>query len=353
MFSVLCGLPLMNPNLTPALTATLTPALAPVEAVGLHEFLFNYTFRNMLVGTTLIGAFAGSLGSFLYLKKQSLISDVIGHSAILGVVGAFVVAAGVLGLDGRSMPVLTIGAVVAAVAATWLANFLTHISPLKIDATMVICLALFYGGGMVGLRQLTHSALPNRGGIDKYLFGNAATLTYADILSIIGFGTAAILVVLACWKEFKLHLFDPIGAQVAGFAPRVLHPLLFTTVTVAIVVGLKAVGMILMIAFAIMPAVAARQWAHHLSGMVVLAGILGALGGAGGSFLAVNLGKVPTGPVVVLVLFVIVVVSLVLAKIVEVISRRVALRGLDVARGKGVPVHEVPAQNPALQKVGV
>lgn len=321
-------LPLMTmPEVAQPLAALLSPVL-PGEAISLMDFLSNYTFRNMLVGTTLIGGFAGSLGSFLYLKKQSLISDVIGHSAILGVVGAFAVAAGLLGVDGRSMTVLTIGAVLAALASSWLANFLTRISPLKIDATMVICLSLFYGGGMVGLRQLTHSTLPNRGGIDKYLFGNAATLTREDILSVIGFGGAAVLVMLVCWKEFKYHTFDPIGAKVAGFSPRVLHPLLFATVTIAIVVGLKAVGMILMIAFAIMPAVAARQWAHHLAGMVSLAGFLGALGGACGSYLAVNLGKVPTGPVVVLVLFVIVVVSLVLAKIAEKLSRKTALNQL-------------------------
>lgn len=296
------------------------------EAVGLGQMLSSYTFRTMLMGTAAVGAASGALGSFLYLHKQSLVSDIIGHAATLGVAGSFIVATAVLSVDGRSMLVLTIGSIIASTCAVLLANWIARHSRVGMDAAMTICLALFYGSGMVLLRIIVHSSLPNRGGISHYMFGNASTLTSADLATIGGFGTAALLVVLLAWKELKVFTFDPTLCRTMGFSPSVLSPLLLGTATVAVVIGIKAVGLILMIAFAIMPAAAARQWTHRLWSMVTLSGVIGALSGAVGSGLAVNLGKVPTGPVVVLVLSAVLVVSLLAAPERSVLQRRRALR---------------------------
>lgn len=224
------------------------------------------------------------------------------------------------------MLVLTIGSIIASTCAVLLANWIARHSRVGMDAAMTICLALFYGSGMVLLRIIVHSSLPNRGGISHYMFGNASTLTSADLATIGGFGTAALLVVLLAWKELKVFTFDPTLCRTMGFSPSVLGPLLLGTATVAVVIGIKAVGLILMIAFAIMPAAAARQWTHRLWSMVTLSGVIGALSGAVGSGLAVNLGKVPTGPVVVLVLTVVLVVSLLAAPERSVLQRRRALR---------------------------
>lgn len=286
------------------------------------DFLSTYTYRTMAVGTTAVGTTSGALGAFLYLHKQSLVSDVIGHSAALGVTGAFIVATAVLGIDGRSMLVLTIGSVIASTAAVLLANWIARSSRVGVDAAMATCLALFYGGGIVLFRVIVHSNLRNRGGIDKYMFGNAATLTTDDMVTIAVLGALALALMLVFWKELKVYTFDPVLAATSGFSPRLLSPLLLGTATLAIVIGIKAVGLILMIAFAIMPAAAARQWTGHLWSMVGLSAAFGGIGGLGGSYLAVNLGKVPTGPVVVIVLFVVLAVSLLAAPDRSLLQRR-------------------------------
>jgi manganese/zinc/iron transport system permease protein len=285
------------------------------------DFLANFTFRTMAIGTTLIGATSGALGTFLYLRKQSLISDVIGHSAIFGVMVAFVVASTVFGINGRSMVVLTIGAVVCSTLSALLANWIASVSQLRIDAAMVISLSIFYGAGMVMLQRIVHSSLPNRGGIDKYMFGNAATLGTGDIFAIGMFSTLAIGVMLLLWKEFKVFTFDPVLAQSIGFSPRILGPVLAIATTIAVVIGVKAVGLVLMIAFAIMPAAAARQWVHHLWSMVAVSSTIGGGAGLVGSYVAVNFGKVPTGPVVVLILFAVFTFSLLFAPERSVIRR--------------------------------
>ncbi|MBO3725072.1 metal ABC transporter permease [Actinomyces bowdenii] len=306
-----------------ALSASLAPAL--VDPVA---FLSSYTYRTMLLGTSMVGLTAGALGSYLYLHKQSLVSDVIGHSAIAGVTTAFITATALLGIGGRSVLVLTIGALIAATAAVLVANWIARASRVGIDAAMAICLALFYGSGVVMLNAISHSSLPERGGIADYVFGSASTLTRADLTAISGFAATALAVTALLWKEFKLLTFDPVLCRTMGLSNRALSPLLLGTVTVAIVIGIKAVGLILMVAFAIMPAAAARQWTRHLWSMIALAGLIGALSAAMGSYLAVSLGSIPTGPIIVLVLAAVLAVSLLAAPRRSLLRRRQAQRAL-------------------------
>ena len=304
---------------------------AAALATGLVDpvaFLSSYTYRTMTLGTSIVGLTAGALGTYLYLHKQSLVSDVIGHSAIAGVTTAFITATAVLGIGGRSILVLTVGALVASSLAVLVANWISRSSRVGIDAAMAICLALFYGSGVVMLNAISHSALPERGGIADYVFGSASTLTRADLTAISCFALAALAVTALLWKEFKVLTFDPVLCRTMGLPTRLLSPVLLGTVTVAIVIGIKAVGLILMVAFAIMPAAAARQWTRHLWSMVGLAGLIGSLSAATGSYLAVNLGSTPTGPVIVLVLSAVLVASLLAAPRRSVLRRRRAQRAL-------------------------
>ncbi|MET7074952.1 metal ABC transporter permease [Trueperella pyogenes] len=278
----------------------------------LAEFFGTYAFRTTAIGTLLIGAFAGGLGSILYLRKQSLASDVVGHSSLLGVVLAFI-AASLIGWDGRSILTLTIGGTIAAILALFLTNAIAHRTRVGIDAAMAISMAIFYGGGMVILYLINHSKLPNRGGIDSYLFGNAATMRQVDVITVLIFGILASLTLVAFWKEIQLYCFDDVAANVLGFAPRRVGALVIATTTIAIVMGIKAVGMILVVAFAIMPPAAARQFTTSMAGLVTGAAAIGGISGLIGAYISVSIGRVPTGPIVVLILFAIFIISLVLS----------------------------------------
>jgi len=104
----------------------------------------------------------------------------------------------------------------------------------------------------------------------------------------------------------KLLTFDPDYAASIGLPVRRLDLLLTTLTVVAVVIGLKAVGVVLMTALLVAPAAAARQWTDRLGIMVFLAAAFGALSGAGGTLLAHHLGDryqagVPTGPTIVLI----------------------------------------------------
>ena len=112
------------------MTVTLAAGLTPPA-----EFLADHTFRTVLVGTTVIGVVAGALGTFAYLRRQSLLADAISHSALPGLLVAFL-AATMLGLNGRNPLALVVGSVLSGVLAVAIINALVRRTPLRPDAAM-------------------------------------------------------------------------------------------------------------------------------------------------------------------------------------------------------------------------
>ncbi|MBA2669359.1 MAG: metal ABC transporter permease, partial [Gemmatimonadetes bacterium] len=138
----------------------------------------------------------------------------------------------------------------------------------------------------------------------------AATMLAQDVWTIAVLGGFAIAVMLVCWKEFKLLSFDPDFGQTLGYRMRAIDVLLTSVLVISIVIGLQTVGVVLMSAMVVAPASAARQWTNRLGGMVVLAGLFGALAGVSGAVISSTTSRVPTGPTIVLCLTLIVLVSL-------------------------------------------
>lgn len=278
--------------------------------MDVFEFFGNHTFRMVFFGTTVIGLVAGALGSFAYLRKQSLISDVIGHSALPGALLAFLIAVTILETNGRNMLGLIVGAVFTGTLSALFANSIAARTKIRIDTAMAISLTVFFGFGMILLRVISNGVFPGKGGINDYLFGNASVITIADLTTSVIVGALALVLMLVFWKEFTLRTFDPILATMLGFRARLLDTLMFTTIVIAIVIGVKAVGVVLMIAFVVTPPAAARQWTTTLPAMVALSAAFGAIGSGVGAYLSITLGNIPSGPVIVLTLFAIFLVSL-------------------------------------------
>lgn len=289
--------------------------------MSLIEFFGNHTSRMVFFGTMTIGLVAGALGSFAYLRKQSLISDVISHAALPGTLLAFLTAVVVLGVDGRNMIGLIIGAVVVGTIAVLFANGVTRASKIRIDTAMAVALTIFFGAGMLLMRIIANGVFPGKGGIQDYLFGNASVITIADLTTSIIVGSLALVLMLVFWKEFALRTFDPDHSTVLGFRARTIDMLMFTTIVIATVIGVKAVGLVLMVAFVVTPPAAARQWTRTLPGMVALSAVFGALGSGIGAYLSIVLGKVPTGPLIVLTLFAIFLFSLLFSPRRSIITR--------------------------------
>lgn len=281
----------------------------------LHLGLIDHTLATVATGAGAIGAVSGALGCFAYLRRQGLVGDVVAHSALLGVVGAFVLSWLVMGTATKSLFVLVPGAFVAGTAALLLSRSVSTRTRLRPDASMGAMLAIFFGGGLLLLRwvQRVQPPIDGRAGLDGYIFGMAAALTSSDLVAVAVLGTLAVTVLVLAWKEFAVFTFDPDFAGSVGLPRRTLDVLLIATLVCGVVIGIQAVGVVLMVALLVTPASAARQWTTRLRPMVLLAGAIGATSGVLGTLLSASGAHLPTGPMIVLVVTACFVVSIVFA----------------------------------------
>ena len=274
-----------------------------------QDLFFNYTLRTVALGATVIGLVSGSLGSFAMLRKQSLLGDAMSHAALPGVVGAFLLT------RSKSSLILIIGAMIVGWLATLAMMAIVRNTRIKQDSALGLVLSVFFGFGLMLLTYTQQLPDARQSGLDTFLFGQAATMLERDVITIAIIGGVALILLMLFWKEFKLLTFDPDFAATLGFPIRLLDVILTTLFVIAIVIGLQAVGVVLMSAMVVAPAAAARQWTNRLGVMVLLAGAFGVISGVGGT--VISSGGLPggsrTGPVVVLVVSTIVLISLFLA----------------------------------------
>lgn len=294
--------------------------------------LDSYTYRTMLSGTFAVGTVTGLLGCILYCRRQTMIADVVGHGALGGVAVAFLVAVAWLGTDGRSLPVIMAGAAVAGLIAMWLTSRIAATTSLGTDAAMAVMIALLFGGGMVLMRYITFSPLPGRGGLEKSLFGNAATLTSLDLKAVWIVGAVVVVALVVFFRPLSVVLFDPHYAMTQGLASPRMNATITVLVIAGLVVGAKAIGIMMMLGFVMLPPASAVQWARDPKTMMLLSALFGAFGGVGGSVVAIWMGEVPTGPVAIVMLFAAFMVSVCVGRrswIVAFIGRRTQREALS------------------------
>jgi len=273
----------------------------------LPDLFTDYTLRTVALGAAALGITSGALGSYAVLRKQSLLGDAISHAALPGIAIAFL-------LTGSKAPlVLVLGAAVAGWVGTLLVMRIVSSTRVKEDSALGIVLSVFFGFGLVLLTYIQKRPDASQAGLDRFLFGQAATLLQRDVILIATLGGLALGVAALFWKEFKLLAFDPDYGASLGFPMRALDVLLTSVLVISIVIGLQTVGVVLMSAMVVAPAAAARQWTDRMGGMLVLAGAFGGLAGVAGAVVSSLGAHVPTGPTIVLCLTALVILSLTLA----------------------------------------
>ena len=227
--------------------------------------------------------------------------------------------------DGnKSLWLLIPGAMAASIAAMMLTQWITKTTKIKSDASLGVMLAIFFGSGLTLLRWIQRSSnpIPGQAGLENYLFGMAAATTLPDLWMIGILSVVSLICLVTCWSRLKLLTFDPGYAAGLGLSSELWEFLLLSLLVVGIVIGLQIAGVVLMVALLIAPASAARQWTNSLGKMIFLAALIGAVCAGSGALLSAAQKGMPTGPVIVLCLFLGVLVSILFAPKRGVLSRR-------------------------------
>jgi manganese/zinc/iron transport system permease protein len=262
--------------------------------------LSDYNSRVVILGTTLLGAAAGLVGSFTLLRKRALLGDALSHATLPGIAIAFL-AATALGGDGKSLPVLLLGATLSGLLGMGMILVIRKGTRIREDAALGIVLSVFFGLGMALLGIVQQMEAGHAAGLEAFIYGKTASMNAADARLIGASGLLCLVTSTLLFKELSLVCFDEQFGQSLGLPVFLLDCVLMGLVVTVSIVGLQAVGLILVIALLVIPAAAARFWTDRMRRMTVIAAGLGGMGAFVGAAASALWPNLPSGATIVLV----------------------------------------------------
>ncbi len=286
----------------------------------MFDFVSEPAFMVIAIGTAMLGALSGIVGSVALLRQQSLLGDAISHATLPGIAIAFLIT---LSKDANN---LLIGAFICGILGTLCVRWITQYTRLKTDAALGIVLSVFFGFGMFLLTYIQKLPNANQSGLEKYIFGQAAGLLREDVQVMVITLCVILLCIAVFWKEIKITLFHEEYAQSLGISIKWINLLLMLFMVSVIVMGLQTVGVVLMSSLLLAPAAAARQWTNSLLKMMIIAAVFGAFSGVLGTTISASQSNLPTGPVIVIVASVFVLFSFLFAPTRGYIAQRIKRR---------------------------
>ncbi|MEM7444012.1 MAG: iron chelate uptake ABC transporter family permease subunit [Pseudomonadota bacterium] len=262
----------------------------------------GYNSALVAIGAALLGIAGGGAGAFIFLRKRALVSDAVSHATLPGIAIAFIVMAA-LGGTGRWMPGLLAGSAISAAAGLLIVEWMARRTRLSEDAAIGAVLSVFFGLGIVLLTVIQTSSSGQQAGLGSFLLGSTAGMLISEAYTIAAAGAVAAILVFAMRKPMTLVAFDPDFASANGFNVRLTDIAILTLSLIVTVIGLKVVGLILIVALLIIPPVAARFWTDRVDWLILISAGIGGAAGYLGAAASSAFEGFPTGPVIVLVAF--------------------------------------------------
>jgi len=248
------------------------------------------------IGSSLIGTFA-------YLRKRSLIGDAVAHSLLPGICLGFILA------GEKNMLFLFIGAFLTGWLSTFLVDYIVNHSKIKQDAAIGIVLSTFFAFGIVLLTFIQKGGYTDQGGLNSFLFGQAAAINKDELLLFAVITGIIIMGIVLFYRQFVAVSFNVDYAKSIGLPVKTIEFLMTSLTVLSIAAGIQALGVVLMSALIVTPAAAARFWTHQLRKMLVISVLFSVASGFVGAYVSYSNSGVPTGPWVVMILSVITLLS--------------------------------------------
>lgn len=274
----------------------------------LSQFSFDYFFWIVALGTMVLGFTSGLIGTSLVLEKQSQLGDAIGHAVYPGVIITFML------FQTRNTAILLVGAVVFGLIAFSIIQLIRRYTDFPYESILALVLSAFFSLGLLLYNVVQRNPqfqTVNFAGLNNYIMGQAAFLMWSDVRLIIIVSVVVVAIFMLLYPKIKLYLFDSIFAQTIGINSQWISHLLLLMCLLVIAVGLQAVGAKLISSMLVAPAIAAQQWTQSYGKMLGLAGVFGMVAAFIGTLLSTAISNIATGPMIVVVLTAIALLSLV------------------------------------------
>ena len=258
--------------------------------------MLSYDFmQRAFVAGIIIAILASISGTFVVLRRYSMISETLAHSALVGVA---------VGLVAGFNPLWM--AVGVAILSAWIIEYLRSAFSLYSDAVLAILLS---GSLAIAVIIVSLGGAFNNS-LFAYLFGSILSVSREDVITIAVFGTVALSILLVFSKELYFIAYDEEVAQTSGIRVKMLNFLLVSVVAIIIALSIRVVGSLLIGALMVIPTIAALQYRVGFFNTVLISlvfAILSVIAGMSISFYF----SLPSGATIVLCVLVIFIFSLI------------------------------------------
>lgn len=244
-------------------------------------------FLMPLIGVTLMSLSSALVGSVALVRRRALIGEALSHAAFPGVVLSSVLTSN-----------LTLfAAFVFALLGLFVIKRLEGKLKVKSDAALCFVLSIFLAFGVLFASVLqSKNPMAYKRSL-SFLYGQATTMSMTHLVMYSALTACVILFLVFTYRRLEILNFDREFATVLGMRVRLLDGLTFFLIALAVVIGIRSVGVVLMSGMLIAPAVAARGWVNRFSHLFLLSGVFGLVSGLSGTLFSEHL---PPGPVILL-----------------------------------------------------
>lgn len=262
--------------------------MSALDAALLEPFIEFPFMRRALVATLALSLGCAPIGCVLVLRRMSLVGDAMAHAVLPGAAAGFLLA-------GVSLPAMSLGGFVAALAVALAAGFVTRSTPQREDASFAAfyLIALALGVLLVSLRGSQVDLM-------HMLFGSVLAVDDAALLQIAAVASITLWALALMVRPLVLESFDPGFLRSVGGPGAQAHVLLLVLLVANLVSAFQALGTLMAVGLMMLPAAAARFWVAGLPAMATLSVAVGAVSGAAGLLLSYH-AALPSGPCIVLV----------------------------------------------------
>jgi manganese/iron transport system permease protein len=242
--------------------------------------------QRALISALLVGTICAITGSYLIVRRLSMLGDAVSRAVMPGLAIAFLLGANIF-----------LGAFIAGVAATGLIGAIHTNSKIKEDTAMGIVFSSFFSLGIILITKIQKD---NKIDLNHFLFGNILGVSESDLITTLVISVIVIATIILIYKELLFHSFDPLGAKSVGLPVQALNLVVMSLIAATIVASMQSVGVILVIALMLGPGSTAFLLTKKLKTMMLLSVAIGAVSSTVGLYLSYYL-DISSGPAVVMV----------------------------------------------------
>jgi manganese/zinc/iron transport system permease protein len=278
------------------------------------DFFTNPVVRTSMLGTLCMALSSSLVGSIVFLKRRSLIGETLSHAAFPGILlSVFVLSLITSNLSQWLFVAMTLGGFLFSLLGLQCVHWMESRWKVKPDAALTFILATFMGWGVLLASALQKSHPVGYRQSLLYLYGQAATMTVDQALLYGSFSLILIVFLLFFYTRLKLIHFDSVFAHSLGLRYKALETATFLLIVIAIILGIRSVGVVLMAGMLIGPAAAARPWSRRFSTLLIISSGFGLMSALMGNILSYQFGALPTGPMILLSSSFLCIISLLIA----------------------------------------